>query len=560
VVYVCATLPVVTVVGGLAHGQAQYITAFAVLGSGIYTTPAAFITWLAFRRATAYERWYWAMWLGGLVLIYSTGLGMLVGVLTRWHLPDGVGMVTVTLVAALFTFAVAGLVRQRSGRRALSVDLTEWLMSVVVVAAPAALLWGDTVVSAKAAWFTIPAAVAMVGTVSGSYWAVVLYVRLGPDRCSLEMRAVAIGLALAVLGLTNSVAQAAQGISGFTLPSAPLIGVHAACMSLLLLVPLHMPTRRSAGLNRLPPQAQLRGAGMAALVTLAGLPVIVAVTLIQRDRQAWVPVFAFAVIGALLVLATLRQLAVERETRGLYSLVEKAAADRRDLIAQMIQRIDDDRHAVAAQLHEQAMSAYATFVSFMQATVASSVGQGQQGPVNGASALIRDDLSRQAESLRQLMVAIRPLEADRPRSESLRTPVTAYLDSLYGDRRAPQLDVVMDPHLVLDWITETIAFRIVQEALHNVRRHSEATRVEVSLRAAGDVVEVRVEDDGVGFDPDASLFESGIDAMRSFAAFANGRLEVEAAPGEGTVVVAHLGDSRSIPRAHAAPEPRLRLV
>src|SRR5207245_2547148 len=45
------------------------------------------------------------------------------------------------------------------------------------------------------------------------------------------------------------------------------------------------------------------------------------------------------------------------------------------------------------------------------------------------------------------------------------------------------------------------AFRIIQEALTNVTRHSKATRVDVSVRRAGAVIILGVEDNGVGFTP-----------------------------------------------------------
>jgi len=81
----------------------------------------------------------------------------------------------------------------------------------------------------------------------------------------------------------------------------------------------------------------------------------------------------------------------------------------------------------------------------------------------------------------------------------------------------------------------------VQEALRNVRRHSHATSVDVMIDSAGDVIQVHVVDDGVGFDPAANLFESGITAMREFAALTGGTIAVASAPGRGTTVTAHLG-------------------
>ena len=90
---------------------------------------------------------------------------------------------------------------------------------------------------------------------------------------------------------------------------------------------------------------------------------------------------------------------------------------------------------------------------------------------------MRDDLRDQAESLRQLMLAVRPLEVDRPRSTSLATPIHAYVDGLYGDARPPALHGQRRADdLVLDWTTETLVLRIVQEAVRNVWRHSRAGR------------------------------------------------------------------------------------
>jgi signal transduction histidine kinase len=542
VVWVVATLPLVTALGAFAHGQREYLLMFVLVASGLYTTPALLAAVFAIRNGPVEDRWYWWLWSAALICIYSTGVGILVGLGTETDTPVWAGIVTVGAGWVFLTIAGAGLVRSRSGRRALSVDVVEWLSFVVTVSAPAALLWTEAVLDAEDLWFAMPAALTTIGMVSGCYWMVVLFVRLGPERCPLET----IGLALAMAGLANSVAQAAQGISGFTLPSAPLIGLHALCMSLLLLIPLHVPAQPSTGLDRLPPQAQVRGAGLPAAVILVGLPVLMLVALVQRNRVDWAVPFTLAIVVVLLALSAVRHLLAVRETRHLYALVEQASDDRRDLLARVIRRIDEDRHAVAAQLHEQAMSAYATFVSYLMATdrpVGQDRDRARSAILSSASAMVRDDLSRQAESLRQLMLAVSPLEAGRSRSESLRVPIQAYVHNLYGDGRVPQLAVAVDPDLELDWITETIVLRVVQEALRNVWRHSAATEVEVALRATRGAVEVEISDNGVGFDPDEGLYESGIAAMRSFAAFAGGSVELDSAPGTGTRVRVRVGEA-----------------
>jgi signal transduction histidine kinase len=540
-VWLAVSLPVVALAAGAADDTQAYLLVFAVVASGLYTTPAFLNTWLAARRSPAPDNRCWWLWLSALVLMYAIGVAMVAGAVVDVRVPTAVGAVFVVGIAVLLMTSIVMMVRARSGGRATSIDLIESFMSVIVVSAPAALVFGERIVEAEAHWYALPASLAVPCMVFGVYWTVLLVTRLQGTA-----RRIAIpGLALTVLGLGNAVVQTAQGVTGFALPSGPVLVLHAATMSVLSFTPLYVPGTISPGLDRLPPQGQVRASWIPAALMLAGIPLLFVTTLALRDRYAWAPVYSLVVMAVLLVLAALRQLAGTRETRRLYGEVERAAATRRDLLAQVMQRSDDDRHRVAAQLHEQAVATYATFVSFIQIsalvpTAASS------GPVAEASALVRDELGKQAESLRQLMLAVQPLGPDRPerarcRARGLTAPIEAYVDGLYGDRRGPCLTVNVEDDLVLDWPTETLVLRIVQESVSNVWRHADASQLIVTLRSVGAVVEVKVADDGAGFDPSAALFESGIEVMRSCTALAGGALTIDSAPGHGTRVIARLG-------------------
>ncbi len=88
---------------------------------------------------------------------------------------------------------------------------------------------------------------------------------------------------------------------------------------------------------------------------------------------------------------------------------------------------------------------------------------------------------------------------------------------------------------------ETAAYRIVQEALTNVARHAGVTAVTVRAWADSDRLAVQIEDRGCGFDLPAALAThttSGLAGMRERATLLGGRLTVESAPGEGTLVTA----------------------
>jgi signal transduction histidine kinase len=94
--------------------------------------------------------------------------------------------------------------------------------------------------------------------------------------------------------------------------------------------------------------------------------------------------------------------------------------------------------------------------------------------------------------------------------------------------------------------TEVQLVRIVQEALTNVQKHAGTERVRIHLRRDEGALLATIEDDGRGFDPVATAAERrghfGLATMRERAESVGGRLEVDAAPGRGTRVVATLPD------------------
>jgi signal transduction histidine kinase len=86
--------------------------------------------------------------------------------------------------------------------------------------------------------------------------------------------------------------------------------------------------------------------------------------------------------------------------------------------------------------------------------------------------------------------------------------------------------------------------RIVQEALANVRKHAEATHAEVSLRADDGVLELRITDDGQGFDPNSmtqdELPHYGLSTLRERAEAIGAQLTLDSCPGSGTCVIVRL--------------------
>ncbi|MCO6450630.1 MAG: sensor histidine kinase [Caldilineales bacterium] len=86
---------------------------------------------------------------------------------------------------------------------------------------------------------------------------------------------------------------------------------------------------------------------------------------------------------------------------------------------------------------------------------------------------------------------------------------------------------------------EVTLLRAVQEALSNVRKHAQATRVNITLSYMDDVVVLDVQDDGVGLQPNSTPGEGGygLTAMRERVEQMHGSLLVESRPHEGTTLV-----------------------
>jgi signal transduction histidine kinase len=89
---------------------------------------------------------------------------------------------------------------------------------------------------------------------------------------------------------------------------------------------------------------------------------------------------------------------------------------------------------------------------------------------------------------------------------------------------------------------ETALYRIVQEALNNVVKHSRAKHVALLLDQSADRVSLIIEDDGVGFDTEQRFpsHRFGVMGMRERTALLAGTFDIESTPGRGTTVAVRI--------------------
>lgn len=115
--------------------------------------------------------------------------------------------------------------------------------------------------------------------------------------------------------------------------------------------------------------------------------------------------------------------------------------------------------------------------------------------------------------------------------------------------------------------TEVALLRIAQEALANVRKHSGASRMALTLSYMEDETVLDVRDDGVGFDPRECRARAGggygLRVMNERVHELGGQLTVETSPGKGTTVAVSLPEAGEVPAGPAtgatAPAPAVAL-
>ena len=146
------------------------------------------------------------------------------------------------------------------------------------------------------------------------------------------------------------------------------------------------------------------------------------------------------------------------------------------------------------------------------------------------------------EDARRLVLNLRPPLLERSSlSEAIAREVRALEEG--SDKIKAQFSVEGAP-LPLPGEAEMTVYRIAQEGIANIRKHSRATQVTVALRYGPDVVELTITDNGVGFHPASVLGDSpdnghmGLTGARQRAQVAGGTLRLEAAPGLGTKLMA----------------------
>jgi two-component system, NarL family, sensor histidine kinase UhpB len=232
---------------------------------------------------------------------------------------------------------------------------------------------------------------------------------------------------------------------------------------------------------------------------------------------------------------TERRLAEEQLLRQNAEL-EKSERERARLLARTVEVAEQERMRIATELHDGPIQKL-TVVAFNLDRLGMRIARNEPG-AEELMQKIRTDLQAQMFALRRVMSDLRPPILDE---RNLAAALCDCANQVFADGPVEcETTCALGP----DWPApeiETAIYRVVREALLNVRRHADASRVGVAIERVGESVRLLVTDDGDGFDPaDSESTQFGLLGMQERIGSLGGRLDVESVVGCGTRVEATL--------------------
>lgn len=228
-----------------------------------------------------------------------------------------------------------------------------------------------------------------------------------------------------------------------------------------------------------------------------------------------------------------------RELAALYEQLQGEEAMRKRLLGKVLTAQEEERKRLARELHDavgQSLSAIIMTTTAVENSLPTSFVSGKE-----KLASVRNIATQALQDLRNLIFDLRPeVLDDLGLALALRSQVKKHLEPAGVQARLSAAGLKGQ----LPAEVEIAVFRVVQEAITNIARHAQATEANILLAKKGDRLIVRVEDNGIGFDPDQVMRQKrkgwGLRGMEERVTLLGGKFYIGAKPGQGTLILAEI--------------------
>jgi signal transduction histidine kinase len=258
---------------------------------------------------------------------------------------------------------------------------------------------------------------------------------------------------------------------------------------------------------------------MLALITAMGLQV-------RPFTYLWVTLYTGVAVAVLSVSLTLR---LEKQYRDEHDATVAAKQDLQRLSARLVTAQEQERQTLSRELHDQVGQALTA--------IKIDVARAEQGLLPSQTDLVerlrraRQGADETLEIIRRLSMLLRPSMLD---DLGLSAALSWYTKQFAA---STAIRVSLNDDGSADFLSDaekTSLYRIVQEALTNCARHSEARSILIQLASEENRYVVRIEDDGKGFTPVRGVRGLGLIGIEERVAEMGGVLKLDSKPGAGT--------------------------
>ncbi len=230
--------------------------------------------------------------------------------------------------------------------------------------------------------------------------------------------------------------------------------------------------------------------------------------------------------------AMLSQAAVAIQNAWLFEQIRVGRERLQSLSRRLVDIQEAERRYIARELHDEVGQALTSLMVGMRLIERDAE---QPDRVLGGISKLKQMVDEVLENLHRLAVHLRPASLDHL---GLIPALQQYIDDLNERGDLSIQFETMGVDMRVESEVETVLYRIVQEALTNVFKHAQATRVDVLIERREEKLVTIIEDDGVGFDTSQPVSENhlGLFGIRERLDMFGGMLHLESAPGIGTTL------------------------
>ncbi len=218
------------------------------------------------------------------------------------------------------------------------------------------------------------------------------------------------------------------------------------------------------------------------------------------------------------------------------SALKKEKGQRESFSRKLIENQENERKRIAAEMHDGfGQNLLVMKNRALLALEKSGLPEDVRGDLNEISSTASDTL----KAMREMSRNLRPYELDRFGVTEALTSAAERVRNSSGIPIAIEIDRIDG---LLSKEAEINVYRVVQECLNNIIKHSRASIAEVSVARSGNHLQIIVRDNGIGFYPSSSDVEKnvsqglGLDSISERVRIVGGTYGIESAPGEGTTI------------------------